>query len=187
MNATAEQPQAQQKIKRRYKLLGSRHYQKELRTLSDGKQHLVEVEYVASDPTRNVIVTDIDLAAKFNQPGSEKFRLLPDEGQELERFSDDAFLQECVKRGVMTLEEAVAKMGGQGQPNPAPAGSAPPADPPAPAKPKAPPHPALANIAKMPVTGLRKLAEDEEIDLSNCKNDDQLRVTVKAALEAKSR
>lgn len=182
--ATLDQP----KKKHRWHLLAGEHLQNETRRLADGQDHIVEVKYSANDATRCILESEVDLEARFNQPGCEKFRRLPDVGQEATALAanipDDAFRQECIRRGIIKDEAVPIDPGSitphlANVPKPVPSTSQT-------ASPRQA-HPALLNLKTMPLVGLQKLAEDEEIDLSQCKNEQQTRDAVRKALEARSK
>lgn len=171
----------------RFQVMAGKHYQRE-RFTRDGQEIEAEFEYAANDATCNIVDTDkcvdgpIDLEERYNQRGfSEKFRRMPDEAQEVSKIGNDAFLKEAIRRGLVKEGEASPQLMAPGKP---PTTSEPIHNPnPQPATGK--PHPALANLAKTPRIGLEKLAEDEEIDITGCKDEGSLRRVIEAALKAR--
>jgi hypothetical protein len=151
---------------------------------------------------------DVDLCEKFNQPGfSEKFRKL----QEPEQLAQDMnnedllrFAKVAIAKGLITANDlgkasdptstaATGVEGGHGlstvQQTAQPNVTKPEQDPLMVASLKR--DLAAVNNSKTPLVGLLKMAEDEEIDITACKNDKQewkeaeVRRVLKAALEAR--
>lgn len=178
MSATATET----KPMMRFRLLGGKHYQTVKIKRPDGSEFESVREYAANDPTCNIIETDIDLEERYNQPGYEKFRREQDVGQELKGFDDDAFVNEVIARGFMSKEEAEVKRAAL---KASKAGEASPSGAGKPETQKKKAHPALANLAKTPLVGLQQLAEDEEIDVTNCKTDEQYRTVIRKVLESR--
>jgi hypothetical protein len=172
----------------RFQVLTGKHYQTERRKDKNGNEFEAEFEFDAHDATCNVVDTDrsvngpIDLEERFNQRGfSEKFRRLPDAGTELKKFDDDAFYQEAVRRGLIKEGEQLPtsqlsinnQQAAKEVSDAAKQGAA--------ELKKS--HPALVNLDKMPLIGMQKLAEDEEIDLSQCKDEKSTREAIRKALK----
>lgn len=171
----------------RFKILVGKHYHKV--TLPDGSESTRE--FSAHDPTCDTVETDLDLEDRYNQPGfSEKFRRLPDAIDEIKAFNDDDFRKEAIRRGLIkdgdTLQAANHGTATMTPPKSAPSVHQEVHEAAKKGFATGQPHPALANLAKMPKVGLKQLAEDEEIDLSACKEDEgQMRASIKRALEAR--
>lgn len=181
---------------------------------------VVTCEYAAYDPKRNIVDAGkavvatrnasgqvleykpriVDLCEVCNQPGfSEKFRKL----QEPEQLAQDMpnedllrFARVAIEKGLITEADmhkaATANDGGQFKPTTTdPVSASKPAEPQQDPLRVAQLKRDLANVAKMPLIGLCKLAEDEELDINHCKNaegewqESLVRTAVRTAIEAR--
>lgn len=203
----------------RFQVLMGKHVQKEVRErLIDGKkvERVVTCEYAAYDPKRNIVDTskavverrdatgqitgverhlDLDLCKQFNQPGfSEKFRKLQEPEQLAQDMNNDdlmRFARVAMEKGLITREDFDKSKSS------ATATSSTPTAPTVTAAPGQDPIRVaqlkrdLANVDKMPMVGLHKIAEDEELDVAHCRNakgewqESLVRKAVKTALEAR--
>lgn len=136
-----------------------------------------------NSPDNCIVDTEEDLEKRYNKPGFEKFRKITDfvvaKPQELD---DTVFMEEAIRRGFP--REVVEKLREQRRAGGNVTATEPPTQ--APLEPSAVANnreqkvkDALANLNKMSKQGLEQLAADEEIDLSGCKSDEQMRQAIR--------
>lgn len=146
-----------------------------------------------NSPEHCIVDTEVDMEAKHNKPGFEKFRKLTDfvvaQPQEI---ADKLLIEEAVRRGMMSRQQADTILRERQAGGKVTTTQPPTTDQLAHEKSKAPLDSAhvannreqvikdtLANLNKMTKPGLESFANDNEIDIAGCKNDDQLRAAIR--------